>query len=99
MNVADGVAKAEALWAMKTVFSNCSFSSSNDTSKLFQDMFPDSMIAKQLTMSHQKVSYLVSHGIRPYFQKTTVDEILSSEVYFTIHFDETISNQPKKQIY
>ena len=98
MNVADGVAKAEALWAMKTASSNFSFSSSDGTSNLFQDMFPDSMIAKQFTMSHQKASYLVSHGIGPYFQKTTVNEILSSEVYYTIHFDETVTNQSKKQM-
>ena len=54
VNVADGVAKGEVLWAMKIASSNFSFSSSDGTSNLFQDMFPDSMIAKQFTMSHQK---------------------------------------------
>ena len=61
-------------------------------------MFPDSTIAKQFSLSHQKASYMISHGFRPYFQNNTVKDVLSSGVYFTIHFDETVTSQSKKQM-
>ena len=98
IGVSEQVAKAEALWAMKCAVSNYSFSSSNKMSELFQNMFPDSLVAKQFSVSHQKVSYLLSHGLGPYFQRATVNDILHSSAYFTIHFDETVSGQCKKQM-
>ena len=96
--MSEQVAKAEALWAMKCAVLNYSFSSSNKMSELFQNVFPDSLVAKQFSVSHQKVSYLLSHGFGPYFQRATVNDILHSSAYFTIHFDETVSGQCKKQM-
>ena len=98
IGVSEQVAKAEALWAMKCAVSNYSFSSSNKMSELFQNIFPDSLVAKQFSVSHQKVSYLFSHGLGPYLQRATVNDILHSSAYFTIHFDETVSGQCKKQM-
>ena len=48
-------------------------------------------------MSHTKVSYVIGHGLGPYFLQKTVDDILNTPItYFTLHFDETTS-QIKKQ--
>ena len=66
-------------------------------SELFQNMFPDSLVAKQFSVSHQIVSYFLSHGLGPYFQRATVNDILHSSAYFTIHFNETVSGQCKKK--
>ncbi|MEW8547687.1 MAG: hypothetical protein AB2693_29620 [Candidatus Thiodiazotropha sp.] len=98
IGVGEQVAKAEALWTMKCATSNYSFSSSDKTPELFQNMFPDSIIAKNFSISHQKVSYLLSDGLGPYFQQSTVKDVLGSSAYFTIHFDETVSGQCKKQM-
>ena len=62
-------------------------------------MCPDSEIARKMTMSHTKVSYIIGHGIGPYFIQKTVDDILSTTgTYFTLHFDETTTSQIKKQL-
>ena len=46
-----------------------------------------------------KVSYVIGHGLRPYFLQKTVDDILRTPgTYFTLHFDETITSQIKKQL-
>ena len=49
-------------------------------------------------MSHTKVSYVIDHGLGPYFLQETVDNILNTpRTYITLHFDETTS-QIKKQL-
>ena len=60
---------------MKCAVSNYNFRSSNKISELFQNMLSDSLVAKQFSVSHQKVSYLLSHGLGPYFQRATVNDI------------------------
>ena len=61
-------------------------------------MFQDSVVAQKMTVSCNKVSYVISHGLGPYFLQKTIDDILSSpDTYYTIHFDETITSQIKKQ--
>ena len=46
-----------------------------------------------------KVSYIIGHGLGPYFLQKTVDDILSTPgTYFTLHFDETTTSQIKKQL-
>ena len=37
----------------------------------------------------------LSHGLGPYFQRATVNDILHSSAYFTIHFDETFRSVQK----
>ena len=62
-------------------------------------MFGDSAVAHSMTMSRMKMSYLIGHGLGPYFLQKTIDDILkSSDPYYTIHFDETTTAQVKKQM-
>ena len=61
-------------------------------------MCSDSEIAKGVKMSHTKVSYVIGHGLGPYFLQETVDDILNTpRTYMTLHFDKTTS-QIKKQL-
>ena len=47
-------------------------------------------------MSRTKVSYVIGHGLGPYFLQKTVDDILNTpRTYFTLHFETTL--QIKKQ--
>ena len=49
-------------------------------------------------MAHSKISYIVSHGLGPYFLNQMVTDVLDSNSYFTLHFDETVTNQSQKQL-
>ena len=99
MTLQDQIVKAETLWALKTASENFSFRVSDGVPELFQKMFPDSTTAKHMTMSRTKVSYMISHGLGPYFQQQTVDDIQRiPNTYYTLHFDETTNAQIKKQM-
>ena len=52
--------KAELLWVFRMVEKNSSFSSSNDVSKVFTEMFLDSEIAKHFTCGKTKAQYLLN---------------------------------------
>ena len=98
MSLPDQICKAEALWALKTAKDDFSFRASDGFPQLLQRMCPDSEIAKGVKMSRTKVSYVIGHGLGPYFLQKTVDDILNTpRTYFTLHFDETTS-QIKKQL-
>ena len=95
--VSDQVTKAEALWAMKTADGHFPFSTSENLPGLFREMFPDSVIAKQFSMSSTKVSYLLSHGLGPLFADKLTQDIIDSGTFYTLYFDETTTVQNKKQ--
>ena len=42
------------------------------------------------------MSYLVSEGLEPYFNETTIREIVEGHSYSTMYFDETVRAQVKK---
>ena len=42
------------------------------------------------------MSYMVSYGLGPYFTEMNVREIVQGLSYFNLHFDETVSAQPKR---
>ena len=82
--------RAEILWTMKMVNIHYSYRSSDDMKLLFQSMFPDSSIAKQLSIGRTKVSYIVSFGLAPYLHQAVIDGVKLSEE-FTICFDEALN--------
>ena len=84
---------------MKTAKECFPFWASGGVPQLPQRMFPDSVVAKKMTINHAKVSYVISHGLGPYFPQKTIDDILNSpDTYYTIHFDETTTFEIKKQL-
>ena len=44
------------------------------------------------------MSYLVGYGLGPYFTKLTVSNPVAGNSFFTLHFDETVTAQKKKQM-
>ena len=44
------------------------------------------------------MSYLVTYALGPYFNQMTIRDIVQGHSYFTLHFDETITVQVKKQM-
>ncbi|XP_047123731.1 uncharacterized protein LOC124806683 [Hydra vulgaris] len=82
---------AEIIWALKSTmscYSNNSCAKLNDT---FKKMFPDSKIAEDFTMSTSKVSYIVNHGLAPYFKTLLKEEITKSDCYI-VSFDESLND-------
>ena len=97
LSMQDQICKAETLWAMKTAKEDPPFQASDGVPQLFHRMIPESVIAQEMTLSHTKVSYVISYVLRPYFLQITIDDILSSpDTYYNIHFDETTTSQIKK---
>ena len=86
----ESVMRAEVLWAMKSVLSHFSFRASSDVGGLFQNMFPDSAIAKKFACSKKKVNYLICFGIAPYFKEKLLHKVKQAEC-FTVSFDEALN--------
>lgn len=93
----DQITKAETLWALKSVQHGFSYQSSDEIGELFRTMFPDSKIAEKFSIQHSKMSYVVSHGLGPYFRSQVVDEVKRCQRY-VLCFDEQTNNQNKKQL-
>jgi hypothetical protein len=63
----DQVTRAEVLWAMNAARQGYSYFSCNESGDLFRKMFPDSKIAENFKMERNKLSYVISHGLGPFF--------------------------------
>jgi len=88
--------RAEVLWTMKVVTSHYSYNSCTDVEKLFQNMFPDSDIAKKFTCGEKKCSYILCHGLAPYF-KLQQRDFLRGVDSFVILFDESMNKFTKNK--
>lgn len=71
-----------------------SFKSNADFSSLFQCMFEDSLIARNLKCSESKSAYLSTFGIAPYF-KDELEKSIKNE--FVLSFDESIHKKYQKK--
>ena len=89
----DAITKAELTWAMRSVSLHFSNSTSDNIKLVLNAMFPGKIPA-----NFTKLSYLISDGTGPYFNSLMVKDIVKSQTPFSIHFDETTSNQGHKQL-
>ena len=64
----------------------------------YQQQFPDSVIAKSLEIGPNKMSYVVAYASRPYFKDMAFRELMEGQSYSTLHFDEAVNAQVKKQM-
>ena len=58
-------------------------------------MFPDSNIAKGFSQNETKMMYVIKFGLSPYFKESLKNDFCSKA--FCFKFDETATNQIKKQ--
>lgn len=96
VGVSKDVLDAEITWCLKVVTSHYSYKSNSDMGKIFLRMFPDSVIARQLSCSERKLAYLCHFGLAPHFQSLMYEE-LKSISHFTILFDETLNKTNQKK--
>ena len=90
------VTKAEILWAMKKVDANFSFNSCDGLGTLLAKMFPDSSIAQKFSMQRTKCSYLICHGLAPYFKDILLKKVMESPS-FVVLYDETLNRVTKDE--
>ena len=86
---------AEVRWMLKAVKNNYSFNSCDGDCELFDTMFPDSDIAKQMAAARTKMSYMLNFGVAPYVKEVLLCKITASEIY-AISFDETFNEVLQK---
>lgn len=91
-------AKAEIIAAMQFASQNIPFSFADELAENYRDQFPDSAIASKVSIGSTKMSYIVAFGLGPYFTQQIIQEIKEGPSYFTLHFDETVTAQVKKQM-
>ena len=85
------------MWLTKTACGNFSLMSTDKIGDLFREMFPDSKIVAKFRLSRTSASYMISEGLSPYFTRKMIQDLLKSNLPFSLHFDETTNTQVKKQ--
>jgi hypothetical protein len=90
------VLKAEIIWALKIAGSHLSFNASNEVSGMFKLMFPDSEIAARFRCGEDKVAYMISFGLGPYFSSALKENIHNADEYVLL-FDESLNKANKKK--
>ena len=98
INYGEAGIEAEIYWLAKLACSNYSLCSSDHIGDLFRKMFPDSKIAANFSLSRTSASYIIGEGMAPYFTRVVIDDLVKSDLPFTLHFDETTTTQVKKQM-
>ena len=86
------VSKAEIIWCLRSVYLHLSQNCCNGLNQTFPLMFPDSEIAKKYQMGPDKLAYIVSYGIAPYFKDILMNQLKQSTVKFTSFFDEAFND-------
>ena len=92
-NTQEETEKAEILWVMNMFTENWSFASCDGVTNLFKRMFPET-VSSYFSLARNEASSMISNGLGPYFKKL-VEDLNTSQAYFTLHFNETTTQQGK----
>ena len=87
----DDVTRAEIIWALRVIYHHLFYRCFEDLSTTFQQMFTDSEIDKKFSLGNTKVSYVIVHGLAPYFHDN-VAKVLNDCNYFVACFDEALNH-------
>ena len=66
--------KAEIIVTMQYAVQNIPFSNAENLSACYQEQFPASLIAKNVSIGPNKMSYVVRYGLGPYFRQLDIVE-------------------------
>ena len=87
--------KAEAL-LVNSVSNHCQSETLYDCfTNLFPVMFPDSEVAKQMSIHRTKGGYILEHGIAPHYREKIVEQM--RKYPFSINYDESTIKVHKTQ--
>ena len=88
---------AEILQVLHIAQHSISFLSTTDHAALFQQMFPDSLIAASYKQSYTKVSYILKFDIADHLKKQLIYDVKS--VPQTFKFDKTTNIQAVRWLF
>lgn len=91
----DDVTRAEIYLALSQVATKGSLRAFSDLCELFPRMFSDSAIAKKMQMHKDKLAYVITYGLGPFFQDSVVSEVSKCD-FFAVSFDESLNKVAKK---
>ena len=92
----EDVMKAEIYWALNIVKNHFSYKSCEDIVAVFKNMFPDSAIARKMSLGESKCRYITAFGLGPYFMDLMKRTIKKEEKYVLL-FDESLNQQLQKK--
>ena len=83
--------KGEIIWTLKCVMGGCSGRFNDNIDETFLAMFPDvKSVLNNFSLARTKSSYVINHGLAPYFKKQLETALQKSEVY-VYSFDESLN--------
>ena len=85
---------SELIWTAFLADNNIAANVSDDSSKVFKAMFPDSSVAAKFECGRTKDSYLVSDGFGPYLHGKVVEKMRARP--FSMLIDESNKSYGKK---
>ena len=94
--VPNDVTKSEILWTLHICYRHLSYRFCSELGLLFQNMFPDSQIAKKLITGKTKMAYNITHGLSPYFHDQ-VEQLVSNVKCIVVCFDESLNEVAQKE--
>ena len=84
------VLSAEILWTLQTISAHYSYKSNENVRKIFQAMFPDSVIASKFACGEKKTAYLCTFGLAKHFKELLMDEVIDGLIVLQNVVTETI---------
>ena len=91
------VLQAEILSGLNSVQNAFSYRNSDDVDELLRTIFPDSKSAQKFSLRHSKTSYVISHGLGPYFLEQLIKDFKNWQ-RFVLCFDKQTNDLNKKQL-
>ena len=91
----DATTEAEILWCINSVMSHFSARAASASINVLARMFKDSPVAQGMKLGKDKIRYMITHGIAPYFRKQLVNEV-SAASFFVALFDESMNKISQK---
>ena len=84
------VLSAEILWTLQMISAHYSYKSNKKVRKIFQAMFPDSVIASKFACGEKKTAYLCTFGLAKHFKELLMDEVIDGLIVLQNVVTETI---------
>lgn len=75
---------------------NITHNSNQAVSELFKQMFSDSRIADKFTCGRNKMSYLLTFGLAPYYVNELTDQLKDAS-HIVVLFDESFNRVTKNE--
>lgn len=82
--------RAEVIWIFFMILNHFSFRSATGAANCFTAMFPDSAIAKAMSIGYDKARYVILFGLAPYFKEQLL-RLLNDMRFFSVSFDESLN--------